>query len=143
MPSGRSVLFRAFDRHRPLPAWFPFSSRASSCMISSLHTISHIQIFANYTPKQDSSSNLAACDVFGQQEQRCVQGFPRARYQVAGHNKSIMWPCRVRPPRGSSLRPVHWGLHLELEMSQIQTTAAPQGMWPGKKKSTKTKKLQE
>lgn len=107
MPSGRSVLFRAFDRHCPLPAWFPFSSRASSCMISSLHTISHVQIFANYTLKQDSSSNLAACDVFGQQEQRCVQGFLRARYQVAGHNKSIMWPCRVWPPRAAV-----WDLYL-------------------------------
>lgn len=110
----------------PPRAWFLFSFRASSCMISRLHTISLTLIVTNYTLKRGSSSTLAACDVSRQQEQRCVPGFLRARYQVAGRNKSIMWSW------GSSLKPVPRGLHPELEMSQIQTTTALRGMWPGK-----------
>lgn len=126
MPRGCSVLFREFNRRRPPCAWYLFSFRASLCMASRLHTISHTLIVTNYTLKQDSSSALAACDVFHQQEQRCVQGFLRARCQVAGHNKSIMrsW--------GSSLRPVPRDLHPGLEMSQIHTTTALRGMWPAK-----------
>lgn len=99
VPRGRSVLFRAFNRRRPPCAWFLFGFRASSCMMSTLHTISHTLIVTNYTLKQDSGSTSAACDVFCQQDQRCARGFLRARHQVAGRNKSIMWS------RSSSLGP--------------------------------------
>lgn len=61
----------------PPRAWFLFSFRASSCMISRLHTISLTLIVTNYTLKRGTSPTLAACDVSRQQEQRCVQGFLR------------------------------------------------------------------